>query len=153
MSQTAYTTAPTEGVVGAVAYGGIKPVIVSRLANGVVRAGQYVVLNGADDCQHPSSAVTAQTRGGLAIRNPYSLDGNYADNEAVNILTEGEMWCAYESAITANVTVFVRQASGGGGTQLGALRLDADTATATVVSGLYTRSAGTALVRTEVTRG
>jgi len=152
MSQTAYTTAPTEGVVGAVAYGGIKPVIVSRLANGVVRAGQYVVLNGADDCQHPSSAVTAQTRGGLAIRNPYSLDGNYADNEAVNILTEGEMWCAYESAITANIPVFVRHVAAGA-EQLGALRLDADGTDAASVSGLYTRSAGTALVRTEVTRG
>lgn len=153
MSQTAYTTAPAEGVAGAVAYGGIEPVIKSRIANGICRAGQYVVFNGADDCQHPAVAVTAQTRGGLVIRNPYSLDGNYADNEPVNVLVQGEMWCAYESAITANATVFVRQASGGGGTQLGALRLDADTATATVVSGLYTRSAGTALVRTEVTRG
>jgi len=152
MSQLTYATAPVEGVVGAVAYGGIKPVIVTRLANGAVRAGQYVVLNGADDCNHPSGAPTAQTRGGLAIRNPYSVDGNYADNEAVNILTEGEMWCAYESAITANVAVFVRHVAAGG-EQLGALRLDADTSDATAVSGLYTRSAGTALVRTEVTRG
>jgi hypothetical protein len=150
--QTTFTNAPPVGVVGAVAYGGIEPVIKTRIANGVCRAGQYVVLNGDRDCNHPTAAVTAQTRGGLVVRNPYSLDGNYADNEPVSILTQGEMWCAYESAMGANVPVFVRHVAGGA-EQLGALRVDADGTDAASVSGLYTRSAGTALVRTEVTRG
>ena len=150
--QTSYSANPPEGIVGAIYQGGVEPIIKTRIANGVCRAGQYVVFSGADDCQHPTAAVTAQTRGGLVIRNPYSLDGNYADNEPVNILVQGEMFCAYESAITANVAVFVRHVAAGL-EQLGALRLDADGTDAASVSGLYTRAAGTALVRTEVTRG
>ncbi len=148
--QTSYANAPAIGVVGAVASGGAKPVIVSRIANGAVRPGQYVVFSGANDCQHPTAAVTALTKGGIVVRNPYGTgDGGYADNEPVAILTEGEIWCAFETAIGALAGVFVRHVAGGA-EQLGALRLDADGTDAVVVSGLRTLTAGTALVRVEV---
>lgn len=150
MTQLAYTNAPAEGVVGAVATGGIKPVIVTRIANGAVRPGQYVVLSGANDCQHPSAAPTALTKGGIVLRKAYGQsDGVYADNEPVDILIEGEVWCAFESAITALQSVFVRHVAAGG-EQLGALRLDTDGTDATAVTGLRTLTAGTALVRVEV---
>lgn len=150
MTQTAYTTAPAEGVVGQVVTGGILPVIVRRIANGAVRPGQYVVFNDAD-CNHPSAAPVAGNKGGIVLRKSYGQsDGVYADNEPVDILVQGEVWCAFENAITAQQDIFVRYASGAGGTQLGALRTNADTATAASVSGLRTNSAGTALVKVEV---
>lgn len=151
MTQLAYTNAPAEGVVGAVATGGIKPVIVSRIANGVVRPGQYVIFAGTGDCQHPSAAPVAGNKGGIALRKAYGQsDGVYADNEPVDILIEGEVWVASENAITAYQDVFVRYASGAGGTQLGALRTNNDTSTAAQVTGLRTLTAGTALVKLEV---
>lgn len=150
MTQLAYTNAPAEGVVGAVATGGIKPVIVSRIASSAVRPGQYVVFS-ATNCAHPSAAPVAGNKGGIALRKAYGQsDGVYAANEPVDILIEGEVWVAFENAITAQQDVFVRYASGAGGTQLGALRTNADTATAAQVTGLRTNSAGTALVKLEV---
>ncbi len=148
--QLSYTNEPPAGVVGGVASGGSKPVIVSRIANGACRPGQYVVFSGENDCQHPSAAPTALTKGGIVVRNPYGQnDGGYADNEPVAILVEGEIWCAFESAIGALAAVFVRHVAGGG-EQLGALRLDVDGTDATAVSGLRTLSAGTTLVRVQV---
>lgn len=148
--QTSYSIGPAEGVVGAVASGGAKPVIVSRIANGACRPGQYVVFAGANDCQHPQAAVTANTKGGIVVRNAYGQnDGGYADNEPVAILVEGEIWCAFESAITALQSVFVRHVAAGQ-EQYGALRLDVDGSDAVSVSGLRTLTAGTGLVRVEV---
>jgi hypothetical protein len=150
MTQTAYTTAPADGVVGQIVRGGIHPVTVSRIANGAVRPGQYVVFNDVD-CNHPSAAPVAGNKGGIALRKAYGQsDGVYADNEPVDILVQGEVWCAFENAITAQQDVFVRYASGGGGTQLGALRTNADTSTAASVTGVRTNSAGTALVKVQV---
>src|SRR5690606_6600845 len=151
--QTSYTNAPAEGVVGQVVTGGIKPVIVRRLANGTVRPGQYVIFavnSGSEDCQHPQAAVTALTRGGIVLRKAYGQsDGVYADNEPDDVLVEGEVWCAFESAITALQSVFVRHVAAGA-EQYGALRVDADGTDAVAVTGLRTLTAGTSLVKVEV---
>lgn len=148
--QTSYSANPAPGVVGAVATGGIKPVIESRIADGVCRPGQYVVFGPNGTCKHPTAAVTALTKGGLVIRKPYGInDGAYADKEPVDVLVEGEMFCGFEAAITELAAVFVRHVAGGG-EQLGALRHDVDGTDAVAVSGLRTKSAGTALVKVEV---
>ncbi len=155
MTQLNYTNEPAVGIVGMVARDGRKPVIVKRTANGPVRAGQYVIFavnSGSHDCQHPTAAPTALNRGGIAIRKSYDgtmNDGNYADNEAVDVLVDGEIFVAFETAITALQAVFVRHVAGGA-EQLGALRLDADGTDASAVAGLRTMDAGTALVRLDV---
>jgi hypothetical protein len=49
---------------------------------------------------------------------------------AVSVLTKGRIYVVVEEAVTPASAVFVRFAAGVGGTQLGAFRASADTATA-----------------------
>jgi len=144
--QTAYNVDPARGVVGGIAESGGKT-IRARVANGVVRPGQYVILAG-DECNHPVAAPTAQNRGGIVVRNPYKQNnGVYADGEVVDVLVEGNIWVASEIAASVDTAAFVRITAPG---ELGALRPDADTAKAVAIPGLTFRSAGTALVLLEV---
>jgi hypothetical protein len=116
-------------------------IVRAKLAAGTVRPGGYVVLDTNGKCAHPSAAPTAATRGGIALRNMYrDNDAVYAAGDMVDVLVEGEVWVDAEAAVTMNANAFVRIASGAGGTNLGALRTDADTATASAVPGLYFRT-------------
>lgn len=47
-----------------------------------------------------------------------------------NLLRKGRVWVNVEQAVVPTDTIFFRYASGGGGTQKGSFRKDADTATA-----------------------
>jgi hypothetical protein len=146
--QTSYNIDPAPGVVGAIAESGSKTVR-ARAAGGPVRPGQYVVLSGLV-CGHPSAAPTPQTRGGIAVRNPYKHgDGVYEAGEMLDILVEGAVWVATEDAVTPNTPAFVRHVAAGA-EQLGAFRSDADGTDATHVPGLYYRSAGSTIVKLEV---
>lgn len=58
-------------------------------------------------------------------------------NSAMSILRTGRIWVLVEEAVVAGDQAFARFASGGGGTQLGAFRKSADTATAVAVPGAY----------------
>jgi hypothetical protein len=148
--QLAYNVDPALGVVGTLAETSPTDQIEKRVANGVVRPGQYVVFNGAAQCNHPSAEPTAATRGGIALRNPYKQnDGVYADGDVVDIVTHGKVWVKSEAATTVNTNAFVRCVAAGA-EELGALRTDADGTDAFHVEGLYFRSAGTALVKLEV---
>lgn len=71
-------------------------------------------------------------------------DLNQADQgKLVNVLHQGRVLVKVEDACTPASSVFVRVAAGGGGTQLGAFRTDADTATARAASGMrFLTSAG-----------
>jgi hypothetical protein len=148
--QTSYNVEPIAGVVGAIAESGSKTVR-ARVAGGTVRPGQYVVLSGLT-CGHPSAAPTPQTRGGVAVRNPYKQgDGVFAAGEMLDVLVEGAIWIATEDAVSVNTPAFVRHVAAGA-EQLGAFRSNADTADATHIPGLYFRSAGTTLVKLEVNK-
>lgn len=148
--QTAYNVNPALGVVGALAEAGAK-VVRSKIANGEVRPGQYVVISG-DTCAHPSAEPTPQNRGGIALRPPYAQDdGVYADGDPVDIVVDGVVWVAAESAVTADIKAFVR-ATATGDEEKGALRLDGDGGDAFMIPGLFFRTAGTALVKLEVNK-
>ncbi len=54
-------------------------------------------------------------------------------NEVASLVRNGRIWVVVEEAITVGDLVFVRHTAGGGGTQLGAWRNDADTASAQAV--------------------
>jgi hypothetical protein len=63
--------------------------------------------------------------------------------EMFTVLRSGEIYVLVEEAVVAHDPVFCRYAAGGGGTQLGAFRKSADTATAALVKGAkYLTSAG-----------
>jgi hypothetical protein len=81
---------------------------------------------------------------------------NQADTgKVVNVLHEGRILVVCEDACTPADSVYVRVASGGGGTQLGAFRTDADTATARAASGMrfLTSASAGGLVLLEVDAG
>lgn len=57
------------------------------------------------------------------------------DEDMFSVLHEGRIYVQVEESVTPASTVFVRVAAGGGGTQLGAFRASADTATALAATG------------------
>ena len=59
----------------------------------------------------------------------------YPQKSAVNVLKKGRVWVKVEEAVTPTDPVFVRFASGAGGTVLGSFRKTADTATAAQLAG------------------
>lgn len=61
----------------------------------------------------------------------------YRDGQMVPVLEEGAIMVRVEEAIAVGDPVYVRFASGAGGSQLGAFRNDADTATCRLLKGAY----------------
>lgn len=99
------------------------------------------------------AALTIDDFVGVAVRKPikttiataglYGYPGitstlvtaDYVDSEMVSVLDGGAIWGYVEEAVVEGDPVYVRIASGSGGSQLGAFRNDADTATAVLVVG------------------
>ena len=84
----------------------------------------------------------------LSNRDLSNADGVAVDGTA-NVVRRGAVYVLVEDAVAAGDTVFARHTAGTG-TQLGAFRSDADTATADAIPGLQfltsTTGAGVALV-------
>jgi len=156
MPQTAYTTLPALGVPGTLASN--RPAdIKSKIAAAAITPGLYVVYNSSGQCVHPSGTPTVGTRGGIALRNMYmQADGVYAAGDAVDVMETGDVWVSTETAAAQNAQAFARQASGAGGTVLGAIGNVADTATATAIPGGYFRGpalAAAGITKLELTKG
>jgi len=64
-----------------------------------------------------------------------SVTADYVDAEDVPVLTAGGIWVYSEEAISDGDPVYVRVASGSGGSVLGAFRNDADSASCALVVG------------------
>lgn len=64
---------------------------------------------------------------------PLNTLGEYLDGATVGVLRVGAVWVDTEDACLEGTAVYVRIASGAGGSQLGAFRSDADTASAVLV--------------------
>jgi len=64
-----------------------------------------------------------------------SVTADYVDAETVPVLNEGGIWVYSEEAISDGDPVYVRAASGSGGSTLGAFRNDADSASCVLVVG------------------
>lgn len=65
--------------------------------------------------------------------NPTNTDG-ILDDDMFSEIYQGSIYVVTEQAVTPADPVFVRYAAGAGGTQLGAFRKDADTATAVALA-------------------
>lgn len=78
-------------------------------------------------------------------RNPDDLTGTAAitAGDTCNVLSEGAVWLLGEEAMAVGDAVYVRHAAGTG-TQLGAVRNDADTASCRQVKGARVLKASTA---------
>lgn len=120
-------------------------------------AGTFMVpgTDGERQCVAPSAAadITAGDGFGVVVYDAsheypsaaatITAGNEYDDEDMVPVLRKGRIWvlCDAAATITANSVVFVRHASGGGGSKLGTFREDADTATAAQLPGAFFRSA------------
>lgn len=90
-------------------------------------------------CRLPRVAadVTAGFLGIAAFDStePYTA-GGWQPGSIPRLVHRGHIWCVTEGAIAELAQMYCRFAAGAGGTQLGAFRADADSATAAAVVGL-----------------
>lgn len=106
-------------------------------------AGAGTIAGGiGQGCKHPtSSADVAAGVLGFAVRTGAletrrdSYPPSYAPGDMVNIMRAGRIWTKAEVAVTKHDPVYVRVTANGALNTLGAVRNDADTANAELVSG------------------
>lgn len=123
----------------------------SKLAAAVVPFGTFVCRRATpadpvSHCANPEVAGSVTARAiGIALKSEMqgSSGTGYAINDGVAILTKGKCYVNVEGVVTDGQDLFVRFAAGAGGSQLGAFRADADTATAVALPGLKARQTTT----------
>lgn len=84
------------------------------------------------------------TKNTFAADNVYNTAGassayDYGDNETLNVVRVGSIWVYTETATNESSPVYVRIASGAGGSHLGAFRSDSDSSSAVLLSNAYFR--------------
>lgn len=120
----------------------------SKAAVAAVNFGTFVCRRASpadaeDQCANPAATADVTARGrGIALRDESRKHTTgYEVNDQVSYLRRGCVWVVVEEAVLQDDAVFVRFASGGGGTQLGAFRKSADTATAVALPGAIYKTA------------
>lgn len=91
-----------------------------------------------------SSIATGSIYGGLPGITSTTVTADYVDGESVSVLRRGDLWVYTEEALSEGDDVYVRIASGAGGSVLGAFRNDADSASCVQVVGAKVRRDATA---------
>jgi hypothetical protein len=130
------TTVPANAPIGLPGdpYPSEEGTVVTKIALEVIPFGVWVSFNteGKADLPDSTGEVTGVYGGGVALRGKDMPSGStgYAIGDAVPVMTRGKVFVLCEETLVVGDTPFARFASGGGGTQLGAFRNDADTATA-----------------------
>ena len=82
-------------------------------------------------------------RTGVALIDPTKASGvGYEIGDAVRVMRRGRCFVLNEEALAFGDTLFVRFGDGAGGTQEGAFRNDADTATASTPTNMTLHKAG-----------
>jgi len=69
---------------------------------------------------------------------------DFVDNETVSVVRVGSLWVYAEEAVNEGDSVYVRIASGAGGTHLGAFRNDSDSSTCVQLTNAYFRAKASA---------
>lgn len=80
-------------------------------------------------------SVHSHSRDNRGFSSLLPADAGVSPGQNFNVLRSGSIYVKVEQAVTAHDVVFCRYAAGAGGTQLGAFRKDADTATAAQLKG------------------
>jgi hypothetical protein len=105
---------------------------VTKIASEVIPFGTWVSFNteGTADLPDSTGEVTGIYGGGVAMRDPNlpTANGGYQIGDAVRVCVRGRVFVLGELTLAVTDTPFVRFATGTG-TQLGAFRNAADTAT------------------------
>ncbi len=156
MPHTTVTSAPERAKEGLLydAQGAADALITGIVeeANGI-KPGRLVVRGSSDfQCSLPAGAgslglnvlgVSAFTH--KALVNPSSSDNEVYENEtSIPLVRDRRMWVRFEDAFDPTDSVFVRVATGAGGTEIGRFRTDADTATAVAFAAARILTSGAA---------
>ncbi|RLC88282.1 MAG: hypothetical protein DRJ03_03275 [Chloroflexi bacterium] len=107
------------------------------------------VVQGTDPGQGKLATATAGVFRGITILRHWGTNDinkvlTYKENRDMDLVRSGIIFVKTEDACVAGDPVFFRHTAGGGGTILGSLRTDADTATADQISGAAFLEAGIA---------
>lgn len=131
--QTSVASKAPDGMPG-LEYDSMDNDIVTKIAAEIIPFGVGVVFTAEQTCELPDATgeVTGQGGWGVALIDPNLPTGStgYQIGDPVRVITRGRVWVLTEEALANTDPPFMRFASGGGGTQKGAFRNDADTATA-----------------------
>ena len=153
MSQLAYTQDPAVAIEGMRVDMSRHVDDLSATADVAISFGLAVtrVAGGAADDRPPRAALPTGAGGitggaflGVAVADvtleQLAAAVGYSIDDALTYRRVGRIWVLVEEAVVLGDDVFVRHAAGAGGTQLGAFRTSADTATAAQVPGASFRS-------------
>jgi len=138
--QTTVATAPPKSVEGE-EDGLVKDAITGIVVESAgIKPGRLVVRDASGDyaAELPTGLGTLTTVvlgvslfSQKALVNPSSSNNEiYEDEVEIPLLRHGRVWVKSENAVTPADPVFARVAAGAGGTEIGAFRTGADTATA-----------------------
>jgi len=151
MAQLTYDAALVIAFPGMLADTGSRNDVLSRISEEAVSfpAGVALVAGTLPDTQALLPTGAASLLGVALHSHANEVGGDdlnlIDDASAFNVLHVGRVYVQVEEAVTPASTVFVRVVAGGGGTQLGAFRASADTASALAATGArYLTSAGIA---------
>lgn len=142
MSQTAYTQQAEVAFRGLLGDSGHDMHLRSRAVDEVagVPAGIMLVDGTDPETQASLPSATGQGLQGVVVhqqaREKLDLAGNLMlrDGETASLVRQGRIWVVVEEAVAVGDAVFFRHTAGGGGSELGAFRNDADTVTADQVT-------------------
>lgn len=132
--QTTITNDPAIGMPGMI-YDSEDHDSISCVAQEDIPFGAVVRVSG-QYCELPDSSAEVTTgEVGVALHDPVKV-GGYKTGDIVAVMRRGRVWVATEQAVAAQADPFVRFAAGAGGANKGAIRNDADTATAVAPAGM-----------------
>lgn len=106
--------------------------IVSKRAVAATPFGVVVsfLVEGDGTLPDATGEITGIHGAGVVLRDPTKASGvGYESGDMMRVMIRGRAFVLAEETVVVTDTPFARFASGGGGTQLGAFRNDADTAT------------------------
>lgn len=119
----------------------------NNIGNAVAEGGDIAfglaVVQGTADNQVKIATATGGTFRGITVRNlSISNDGTtglaaYAEDAPITYRNFGSIVVVAEVAVSKDDPVYFRHTAGAGGTVLGSLRNDADTATADQITGAF----------------
>lgn len=144
--QTTYTVDHVRALAGEFVDSQRDSMKISKVALAAIDFGLFVAKRAADaaeTCRAPGATGDVTTSGlllGVAMKDQTrrtatggASTSGYAIDDLVTIARKGVIWVTCEEAMAIGDSVFVRFAAGAGGTVLGAVRNDADTATCVAV--------------------
>lgn len=138
MSQTSYSTEMTTAVDGMPGDAAGAPQVIDSYNNPVdeIKFGVAVQqVSGDDDGIELPDSSGAKIRG-IAVRDlteengSAAADNTYPADSRVAVMKKGRIWVPVEEAVSPSSDVYTRYTAGGGNTQLGAFRTDADSSKA-----------------------